>query len=98
MIEAKVGVETHRGQGNGPVFGEQGIGEREHRIDGVTGRAPVTVLKSEGHLCGSGRRIRCGGGLEEGAEMGKVGLCRHAFNSEKGFKRFHGLGLLCETF
>ena len=78
VVEAEHGVEPHGVERDGPVLGEQRVGEGEHGVYGVFGRAAVAPGKVEIAPVLAGDRLLCFcgfrgfGRLEHGAEMPEV--------------------------
>src|SRR5215208_5820673 len=48
MVEAEVRIETDAGKGDGDVFGQQGVAERQQGVHWVSRRPPVPPLEVEG--------------------------------------------------
>lgn len=90
MVEAEVGVEPDGCEGDGPVFGEEGVCEGEHGVDGVAGRAAVAVFEGEVEARFG---VFGGRGLQHAPEVGEVGFRGHAFDAEQGLGAFGRGGL-----
>ena len=82
VVKAQVRVEAHRQSRDEGLSHQHGVEERQHRVDRVSGRAPIPSAEIES----------CRVSIEQRAEVGKIHPGRRTLHAQQGGECVGGAG------